>query len=83
MITTKQVRDIMRKYTDSIIYTNKVKAKNERSVKCYLPSDSVVAKKLLSELDAAAAGANYVNTYKYSSYYYAPLDSVTVRCVIA
>jgi hypothetical protein len=82
MITTKQVRDIMRKYTKSTIYTNKVKAKNERSVKCYLPSDSVVAKKLLSELDAAA-GANYVNTYKYSSYYYAPLDSVTVRCVIA
>jgi hypothetical protein len=82
MITTKQVRDIMRKYTESVIYTNKVKAKNERSVKCYLPSDPVVAKKLLSELDAAA-GESCVSTYKYSSYYYAPLDSVTVRCVIA
>jgi hypothetical protein len=80
MINTKQVRNIMRKYTDRIIYTNKLKAENERSVKCYLPSDPVVSRQLLSELDAAA-GASYVNTYEYSSNY--PRSSVTVRCVIA
>ena len=81
MINTKQVRDIMRKYTDSVIYTNKLKAENERSVKCYLPSDPTVSTQLLSELDAAA-GSNYVTIYEYSSYY-APRSSVIVRCVIA
>jgi hypothetical protein len=82
MINTKQVRNIMRKYTDSIIYTNKIKAENERSVKCYLPSDPVISRQLLSELDAAA-GSKYVNVYEYSSDYYAPRSSVTVRCVFA
>jgi hypothetical protein len=82
VLTTTQVRDIMREFGCKTIYTNKVKAEKERSVKCYLPTDSAVAKLLLAKLDGAA-GANCVNTHKQSSYHRVALCSVTVRCVIA
>jgi hypothetical protein len=39
MITTKQVRSIMRNHNISTIYTNK--NKNSHTVKCYMPSDAV------------------------------------------
>jgi hypothetical protein len=82
MIATKQVRNIMRKYTNDSIYTNKVSAANQRRVKCYMPTDAVEANKLISELNAAAGSAN-VDIYHYDSIsFYTPRSSVIVTCVI-
>jgi hypothetical protein len=83
MINTKQVRDIMRKYTNDSIYTNKLKAENERRVKCYMPADAVEANKMISELNAAAGSTNVDINYDSSVSYRIPRSSVIVTCVIA
>ena len=80
MITTKQVRSIMRKYTNDSIYTNKVSAANQRRVKCYLPADAVEANKLISELEAGFANVDI--NYDSSVSYRIPRSSVIVTCVI-
>jgi hypothetical protein len=82
MITTKQVRNIMRKYTDDSIYTNKITDASKRRIKCYLPADAVEANKLISELEAAAGFANVDINYDSSVSYRIPRSSVIVTCVI-
>jgi hypothetical protein len=78
MITTKQVRAIMRKHNPqwAVIYTN-ITRKNPgmlRSVKCYYGSND----QLLNAL-RRAAGKDNVNLTKGS--YYGP--AITVKCQLA
>ena len=81
MITTKQVRAIIRKHIPDIgswrdpIWTNKWRDDNVRNIKIY---DRRGSEALLKELRAAAGAKNVRVVYGYSMF----SDGITVRCVL-
>ena len=84
MLTTLQVRAIIRKHTDSQfvdpIYTNKTRKNpgNQRTVKCYYYRNA----KLLKALQKAAGKQN-VNLTVGGKWYGAQGPGITVKCVLA
>lgn len=62
MLTTKQVRNVMRNhlFDSRDIWTNKTTGDktNIRRVKCYMPQDNRKANKLLADLKKAAGAEN-------------------------
>ena len=80
MLTTKQVRAIIRKHVPNLgtwynpVWTNKWDDTNKRSVKVYNSGDTAA---LLQEL-RAQAGAENVRIVPSKTY----CDAITVRCVI-
>ena len=80
MLTTKQVRAIIRKHDPDLgslyspIWTNKWDDTNKRSIKIYDSGDTAA---LLQEL-RALAGAENVRIVPNDNY----CDAITVRCVI-
>lgn len=85
MITTTQVRDIMRGAGRREIYTNKTRVScgSERRVKCYMPNthERDVTLELLRKLVEAAGEDNVTVTDGDLSYYGTP--GITVRCTLA
>lgn len=85
MLTTKQVRNVMRKHLTSTygLYTNKTKddTTNIRRVKCYMPRNTKEAMALLSELRNLAGPSNVNVTSGDHSYGYGR-PGITVRCVV-
>ena len=85
MLTTKQVRNVMRKHLTSTygLYTNKTKddTTNIRRVKCYMPRTTKESMALLTEL-RALAGASNVNVTKGDQSYGYGRPGITVRCVV-
>ena len=83
MLTTKQVRHIMRNhlFNSSDIWTNKTTGdmSNIRRVKCYMPGENKKANALLADLNKAAGRAN-VSITNGSDYYGRP--GITVRCIV-
>lgn len=81
MLTTIEVRDIMRKAgrDAEYIYTNKTKGHtgNERRVKCYFPDEKLVAQ--LKQ----AAGADNVKIMLHGGYNSGMHDGIVVKCVLA
>jgi hypothetical protein len=86
MLTTRQVRAIIRKHNPSThpvwdpIYTNKTKSNpgNVRTVKCYYHSNTALLKALQQ-----AAGAQNVKLTTGAQHYYALGPGITVKCVLA
>ena len=81
MITTRQVRDIIRTHRpDALIYTNKTTGYKgpERRVKCYFRDD----KELLAALKKAA-GADNVSVTAGGDGYYSIGQGIVVKCVLA
>lgn len=62
MLTTKEVRKIMRKYGRDELYTNQVKDPNQRRVKCYAPQDMTTYRALIEELFQKAGEENVTET---------------------
>ena len=85
MLTTKQVRNVMRKHLTSTygLYTNKTKddTTNIRRVKCYMPRNTKEAMALLTELRNLAGPSN-VNVTSGDHPYGACRPGITVRCVV-
>jgi hypothetical protein len=80
MITTQQVRDIIRTHRPgALIYTNKTTGHKgpERRVKCYFRND----KELLAELKKAA-GADNVTLTAGGDGYYSVGQGIVVKCVL-
>jgi len=77
MITTKQVRSIMRNHNISTIYTNK--NKNSHTVKCYMPSDAVRSQALLNDIKQQVSADNI----KISNISYHKIPSIIVTCIKA
>lgn len=85
MLTTKQVRAIMRERTGfwaAYIYTNQVKDKSVRHVKCYYNPNSTNDVALFNELKRKA-GADNVWLTKGTQYRGARLPGLVVRCKLA
>jgi hypothetical protein len=81
MITTQQVRDIIRTHRpDALIYTNKTTGYKgpERRVKCYFRGDT----ELLAALKKAA-GADNVSVTAGGDGYYSIGQGIVVKCVLA
>jgi hypothetical protein len=81
MITTQQVRDIIRTHRpDALIYTNKTPGHKgpERRVKCYYRGDI----KLLVKLLTAAGVENVRITSGGTGYDVAPRAGIVVKCHI-
>jgi hypothetical protein len=81
MITTQQVRDIIRTHRpDALIYTNKTTGYKgpERRVKCYFRDDT----ELLAALKKAA-GADNVSVTAGGDGYYSIGQGIVVKCVLA
>jgi hypothetical protein len=80
MLTTKQVRAIMRQYPISRygVYTNKTKGHTgvNRRVKCYYGNNDALLNALIK-----AAGSNNVNLT--AGYGYSANAGITVKCVLA
>lgn len=85
MLTTKQVRNIMRKHLTSTygLYTNKTAGDTTdiRRVKCYMPRNTKEGMSLLSEL-RASAGVSNVNVTKGEHSWGYGRPGITVRCII-
>jgi hypothetical protein len=85
MLTTKQVRNIMRNHLTSTygLYTNKTTGDttNIRRVKCYMPRDNREATKLINALKKAA-GADNVNLTSGEATYGYGRPGITVRCLV-
>lgn len=85
MLTTKQVRNIMRNHLTSTygLYTNKTTGDttNIRRVKCYMPRDNREANKLLNALRKAAGAENVKTTSGSASYGFGRMG-ITVRCFV-
>ena len=85
MLTTKQVRNIMRKHLTSTygLYTNKTAGDttNIRRVKCYMPHKTKEGMSLLAEL-RASAGVGNVNVTKGDQSYGCGRPGITVRCIV-
>jgi hypothetical protein len=77
MITTTQVRSIMRNHSITTIYTNK--NKNNHTVKCYMPRDSVIAQALLKDIEQHVSSDNI----KISNISYHQIPSIIVTCIKA
>jgi hypothetical protein len=80
MITTQQVRDIIRTHRPgALIYTNKATGHKgpERRVKCYFRDD----KELLAKLKKAA-GADNVTLTAGGDGYYSIGQGIVVKCVL-
>ena len=77
MITTIQVRSIMRNHSITTIYTNK--NKNSHTVKCYMPRDSVIAQALLKDIEQHVSADNI----KISDISYHQIPSIIVTCIKA
>ena len=84
MLTTKQVRNVMRNhlFNRADIWTNKTSGNFSiyRSVKCYVPSNDTKAAALLAAL-VEAAGEDNVKVTDGSEYLAWP--GIIVRCTIA
>jgi hypothetical protein len=80
MLTTKQVRAIIRKHVPNLgtwynpVWTNKWNDTNQRSVKVYNSGDTAALLQELRDL----AGAENVRIVPNDNY----CDAITVRCVI-
>ena len=85
MLTTKQVRNIMRNHLTSTygLYTNKTTGdtSNIRRVKCYMPRDTREATKLINALKKAA-GAENVKLTSGEVAYSRGCPGITVRCIV-
>lgn len=83
MLTTVQVRDIMRSAGRREIYTNKTRVNcgSERRVKCYMPDTTARAQELLRKLVEAAGEDNVTVTDGDLNYHGTP--GITVRCTLA
>ena len=85
MLTTKQVRNVMRKhlFNSSDIWTNKTTGdvSNIRRVKCYMPQDIHEATRLINDLKKAA-GADNVNLTSGGCSYDYGRPGITVRCLV-
>jgi hypothetical protein len=80
MITTQQVRDIIRTHRPgALIYTNKTTGHKgpERRVKCYYRGDT----ELMSALQKAA-GAENVSVTAGGDGYYSTGQGIVVKCVL-
>ena len=80
MITTQQVRDIIRTHRPgALIYTNKTTGHKgpERRVKCYYRGDT----ELMSALQKAA-GADNVTLTAGGDGYYSVGQGIVVKCVL-
>ena len=77
MITTIQVRSIMRNHSIKTIYTNK--NKNNHTVKCYMPRDSVIAQALLKDIEQHVSA----DDIKISDISYHQIPSIIVTCIKA
>lgn len=80
MLTTKEVRKIMRKHGAwfGVIYTNKVKDPNVRHVKCYYNANNRDDTEMFKQLQELA-GAENVKVTKGAGYGYAP-KGIVVKC---
>ena len=85
MLTTKQVRKVMRNHLfDSCdIWTNKTTGDttNIRRVKCYMPNDNRKATNLINDLKKAAGADNVRLTSGEATYGYGR-PGITVRCIV-
>ena len=85
MLTTKQVRNIMRNhlFDSRDIWTNKTTGDttNIRRVKCYMPNDTRKATRLINDLKKAA-GADNVNLTTNNHAYGYGRPGITVRCIV-
>lgn len=75
MLTTKEVRELMRLFGKDVIYTNKVKGEDFRAVKCYY-SGTDNDKNLVSILLKLNGNVKVIDN---SDGNFVP-DSITVRC---
>lgn len=85
MLTTLEVRAIMKSHISASywnpIYTNKLAKPGQRSVKCYMPEDTV-AESLLTEL-RQKAGAENVKVTEGAPYFGGIGPAIIVRCLMA
>ena len=83
MLTTKQVRNIMRKHGHNELWTNKTTGDttNIRRVKCYAPYNNAKLNALLAELNKLAGKANVRMTSGEQTYGYGR-PGIVVKCVL-